>query len=71
MSTPCRETAWAEVPTFLGSSSYGCLARLLGPKLSRNDAQPVLLGALEREQGAAPVGYMNLENLMFSSWVRM
>ena len=28
-------------------------------------------GASEREQGAAPVGYMNLENLMFSSWVRM
>ena len=28
-------------------------------------------GASEREQGAAPVGYMNFENLTFSSWVRM
>ena len=51
MSTPCRTTAWAEVPTFLGSSSYGCLARLLGPKLSRNDAQPVLLGRVGKGAG--------------------
>ena len=51
MSTPCRKAAWAEAPTLLGSSSYGCLARLLGPKLSRNDAQPVLLGRVGKGAG--------------------